>query len=174
MTREEAIKILTEIRDEAGESENAVCYVASEEDVEAIDMAIEALSADAITHEIRTETHECVSETHDLISRERTLRAINGYLETIPYIRNTLTDVGRRDATIHCLYIISELPSAEADWIPCSERLPNEERHYLCCYKGYLPFIAHYHDGQWHCIDGTTHVHAWMPLPEPYKGGDTE
>ena len=68
-----------------------------------------------------------------------------------------------------------EALSADAvqGWIPCSERLPNEERHYLCCNKGYLPFIAHYHDEQWHCFDGTTsHVDAWMPLPTPYKGGD--
>jgi hypothetical protein len=56
------------------------------------------------------------------------------------------------------------------EWIPCSERLPSEERHYLCCNTGYLPFIAHYHDGQWHCFDETTsHVDAWMPLPKSYR-----
>lgn len=46
MTKQEAIKILTVIRDEASESENAVCYVATEEDVEALDIAIKALQGD--------------------------------------------------------------------------------------------------------------------------------
>ena len=44
MNREEAIKILKGIREEAGAYEEAVCYVGSDEDIEAIDMAIEALS----------------------------------------------------------------------------------------------------------------------------------
>lgn len=42
MTREEAIKKITEIIEEATAYENAVCYVTSE-DAEALDMAIEAL-----------------------------------------------------------------------------------------------------------------------------------
>lgn len=40
MTREEAIKKLTEIIEEATAYENAVCYVTSE-DAEALDMAME-------------------------------------------------------------------------------------------------------------------------------------
>lgn len=47
MTRDEAIKILKGIREEAGAYEEAVCYVGSDEDIEALDMAIKALSADA-------------------------------------------------------------------------------------------------------------------------------
>ena len=42
-------------------------------------------------------------------------------------------------------------PEPEPQWIPCSERLPEEEEDFLV----------------------TDEVIAWMPLPEPYrKDGD--
>lgn len=73
-----------------------------------------------------------------------------------------------------------EPPTVSADrphgeWIPCSDRLPSEERHYLCCNKGYLPFIADYYGGQWYDFEREiSRVDAWIPLPKPYKGGDGE
>lgn len=51
MTREEAIRTLQGIREEAGASEDAVCYVGSDEDIKALDMAIEALQAEPKTEE---------------------------------------------------------------------------------------------------------------------------
>ncbi len=151
----------------------------------------------AETHEIRTDTHEIRTETHDIISRERTLRAINGYLDTIPYIRNTMADMGRRDATIRCIDIVRALPSAEAvqGWIPCSERLPNEDGRYLVTYpllrwqnnwinlmyygkpsmpncevKGKCFYVS---DDEWGDVV-YDNIIAWMPLPTLYKGGDSE
>lgn len=76
-------------------------------------------------------------------------------------------------------------------WIPCGERLPKAEdmyqppeQRYLCQLEAYgerkfcvlsrlkgavSPFWDWYgvavHDSE---------VTAWMPLPEPYKGGDSE
>lgn len=74
-------------------------------------------------------------------------------------------------------------------WIPCSERLPDdEENEYLVTildrdddvcevYKGF------YQDGKWWtqwchgCLElekepcGDNIVTAWMPLPEPYREG---
>lgn len=44
MTNEEAIKILKGIREEAGAYEEAVCYVGSDEDIEALDMAIREMT----------------------------------------------------------------------------------------------------------------------------------
>ena len=71
---------------------------------------------------------------------------------------------------------IKALPSAEAEWIPCSERLP--EVGEIC--------LLTVHEYGWNCKEYTRviigeysdnyadHILAWMPLPKPYKGGDTE
>lgn len=81
------------------------------------------------------------------------------------------------------LHMAIEALSAEAEWIPVSERLPK---------KGEVVLITNgkgnVRCGQYrseHDVRGDTHywwwkgktvesVLAWMPLPKPYKGGDTE
>lgn len=66
------------------------------------------------------------------------------------------------------------------DWIPVSERLPQEEGEYLICLRhGKGISICNYAEG-WNCYrgdDGTidrgyelTDVVAWMPLPDAYEG----
>ncbi len=62
---------------------------------------------------------------------------------------------------------------ANDDWIPCSERLP-EDGTYLCTLDGELvgeqePFtgMCGIENGKW---DEEGCVIAWKPLPEPYKG----
>ena len=75
----------------------------------------------------------------------------------------------------------------EPKWIPCSERLPEKDTHfYLTTIANHgLNFITTLPDdvdvvrwdydrrkgrNSWHwCTERT--VIAWMPLPEPYKGG---
>ena len=79
---------------------------------------------------------------------------------------------------------ILNLPSAQPDthWIPCSERMPERADSVIICYKAgdytlvstgrYLyKFKMWYVDVVGDLRDGVT---AWMPLPEPYKGGETE
>lgn len=87
---------------------------------------------------------------------------------------------------------LKSIPSAQPEWIPCSERLPKEDGQYLITEKGtfgdYLYIgIANYgvpmmpmnkgqgrgwfitdSEGEYYC--GMNHVLAWMPLPEPWKG----
>lgn len=69
-------------------------------------------------------------------------------------------------------------------WIPCSERLPKESGDYLCTIpldenETYTEVLT-FHKGRFYEDDdewGATYhddVIAWMPLPEPYKGGDDE
>ena len=74
-----------------------------------------------------------------------------------------------------------KLPSAEAEWIPCSERLPSEDGEYLVqmSWCGSQMNVYMWADG-WNChringkvsrlseIDGEDIV-AWMPLPKPYR-----
>lgn len=61
-------------------------------------------------------------------------------------------------------------------WIPCSERLPNENENVLAD-DGIDMFVAWYNNG-WnstdHACDPYTYIIAWMPLPTPYKGGESE
>ena len=67
---------------------------------------------------------------------------------------------------------IKALPSAQ-QWIPCSERLPEDETSVLVCTEEKFMYIAERTCGHWEEITGFCSVDdtvAWMPLPEPYKG----
>ena len=78
-----------------------------------------------------------------------------------------------------------EYKESERQWIPCSERLPED-------YENVLVYFEYYRYGDYNCmfstygigsysseydswlVNGETgwrklHVFAWMPLPEPYK-----
>ena len=61
-------------------------------------------------------------------------------------------------------------------WIPCSERLPEEDGDYLMTTKWIGSYsgdvyiethVAYYRkkSKEWDCVD----IIAWMPLPQPYK-----
>ena len=79
--------------------------------------------------------------------------------------------------------LILDAPTIEPgpQWIPCSERLPEEKGRYLVCYTlgGIDRDIrtATFYPGGWleWDVDGTAgiaHVFAWMPLPEAYEEED--
>lgn len=54
-------------------------------------------------------------------------------------------------------------------WVPCSERMPEEDGCYLVTTTGTnndIIDIAYYTEGIWH---KASQIKAWMPLPEPYK-----
>lgn len=66
---------------------------------------------------------------------------------------------------------IEHLPSVD-EWIPCSERLPDKDGEYIVTQKN--GSIGRY---VFSC-EGNSEEYfkrcaiAWMPLPEPYKGGE--
>lgn len=74
--------------------------------------------------------------------------------------------------------IIDEQP--KTDWIPCSERLPEEYKSVLiCAFNGFV-YIAERFDGKFCICDDCDfyyeeqEISAWQPLPQPYKKeGDT-
>jgi hypothetical protein len=61
------------------------------------------------------------------------------------------------------------------EWIPCSERLPEEDGEYLVWvrYEGReFTTTEEYEDGMWNysgAYNFNDKVIAWMPLPEQYK-----
>ena len=64
---------------------------------------------------------------------------------------------------------IKALPSADAEWIPCSERLPIPPTFCLVTTDGShgdVIDIALYMSDGWH---KASEVLAWMPLPKPYR-----
>ena len=62
--------------------------------------------------------------------------------------------------------VIDKIPSAQ-QWIPCSERLPDQNGKYLVVGRQKAINILKFDGGRWY---GKWGVVAWMPLPEPYKG----
>lgn len=74
--------------------------------------------------------------------------------------------------------IIHDALSAEAEWIPCSERLPSESGWYLITVQGCekVADMEWYYSewDAWNGVSSEQQVIAWMPLPKPYKGGDDE
>ena len=81
-----------------------------------------------------------------------------------------------------CIEALEILPSAQPEqrWIPVTERLPERADNVIICYKAgdytlvstgrYLyKFKMWYVDVVGDLRDGVT---AWMPLPEPYRGGE--
>ena len=52
-------------------------------------------------------------------------------------------------------------------WIPCSERLPDQNGKYLVVGRQKAINILKFDGGRWY---GKWGVVAWMPLPEPYEG----
>lgn len=119
----------------------------------------------------------------DLISKEKTRYDIamlimnnNSLIDT--WLANCIDDV------------IDEQPTIEVAprWIPCSERLPEEQKksYWVCTDSGYQcecrwTNINHFWtqpttDWHWHPMDVPqyTRIVAWMPLPEPYKMDEVE
>lgn len=83
--------------------------------------------------------------------------------------------------------IIEELdntPTAQPQWIPCSERLPEHpenDDYYLVTiqcehYDGWDDYVTGFAEWTKHgwdelsCYIGQIKVIAWMPLPKPYGG----
>ena len=64
-----------------------------------------------------------------------------------------------------------EVAQPETQWIPVSERLPEERGFYLTTTKDKAVYCDYWNEDN---FDRTEMVIAWMPLPEPYRGGEKE
>lgn len=60
-------------------------------------------------------------------------------------------------------------------WIPCSEKLPEDNTNVIVCFRTGTVKILRYEDtGIFRGINEYTTkvIIAWMPLPAPYKEGE--
>lgn len=65
----------------------------------------------------------------------------------------------------------------ETRWIPCNERLPEDNTDVIVCfYSGTVTEMRYWGNGIFQGIyEHTTKVIvAWMPLPKPYREGEDE
>ena len=67
------------------------------------------------------------------------------------------------------LSCVNMLPSAQSEqrWIPFRERSPKEGQQILACSEDGVMWMTAYNSQ-------SRFSGAWMPLPEPYKGGEIE
>ena len=112
-----------------------------------------------------------------LIDRQAAYEALTDYY----HHRTEAQHKALRDA-------LSRVPDAEPEqqWIPCSEKLPEDDTLMLVNYIDNRPDAMDiwigwhemenvwYIDGEEHSRERGNEVIAWMPLPEPYKGEEHE
>lgn len=110
------------------------------------------------------------------------------------------TDIVVAQITEEVLEQINKIPAADVEprWIPVTERLPEEDKEVLISYRykegegdtshsdiDITSYGQMYFGGQkvgrvkhWRApfeyFESNYEVIAWMPLPEPYKGGEEE
>ena len=112
----------------------------------------------------------------DLISRQAAIEVCKGI-----YNNKLLSADGNIGAQM-CADKIFCLPSVQPEqrWIPCSVRLPEDDTEVLVYLfeNNKSPYIAWLSDGRWYTeyfeVEREDEPVAWMPLPEPYQGGEQE
>ena len=107
----------------------------------------------------------------DLINRADAIEAVFAVSRRVPTM------------AIRAKYALESLPSAEAEWIPCGERLPEINTPVILCGK-YNEVIGYRrNNSDWMAVSGdgweTDIEHpedfiAWMPLPKPYEGSESD
>jgi hypothetical protein len=119
-----------------------------------------------------SETAQNVSDS-DLISRKAVTDALAKF---VPYAICDESTESYANGLTDAYNLILQLPSAQPEqrWISCSERMPVEGQKCLVCDKGSIvidTYIGHGNPYNWKWY--TRDYEAWMPLPEPYRGGDS-
>ena len=102
-------------------------------------------------------------------------------------LSNPHTDIAfkRAHEAEHChfLHMVIDMPTVEpkqGEWIPCSERLPDDLTSVLVWTKGWdigIAFFNRLDEDEWDFMKTSPaegEVLAWMPLPTAYKGVNDE
>ena len=112
---------------------------------------------------------EEIESCDDCISREMALKESHKIC-----IDGDVFDV----VQVETLFALPSVTPQPTRWIPCSERMPEDEQEILFSTKTGRVHSGKYHDddsaNQWYshrdkCRAWNNVVTAWMPLPQPYK-----
>ena len=87
--------------------------------------------------------------------------------DALERLRSIPADLGRRELD-DSIKAIENMPSAQ-QWIPCSERLPEEPGRYMVTDKYGDVRFAMYSTKIPMWWGGANQPTAWMPLPAPYR-----
>ena len=89
-------------------------------------------------------------------------------------------DKSRVDEITNCIAMVvnepSVTPKEKTEWIPVSERLPEEGKQVLCCNRQGSVFTSAitYRNSNMVSFGQHCDVIAWMPLPQPYEPQESE
>lgn len=112
----------------------------------------------------------------DAVSREAALKALG----ELPHEYKTKEQRARTGGIAACQVIVRELPpvTPKQRWIPVSERLPEESLNSVLGWDDNRErcVFVQYVNGRFQFVgrDSSFKITAWMPLPEPYKEGESE
>lgn len=96
----------------------------------------------------------------DLISRQKAIEILG------EQCKRDYNKICGKDCECIEYMALRDLPSAQ-QWIPCSERLPDQNGKYLVVGRQKAINILKFDGGRWY---GKWGVVAWMPLPDCYQG----
>ena len=120
-----------------------------------------------------------VNRMDDLISRQALMKEFSDFVRA-----SNSSDFARTPTWNDAVSLVGSMPSAQ-QWIPCKDRLPahsrktywvctNEDGQYACRWTNNRFGLGDSDNWGWSIFDipQYSEVVAWMPLPEPYKGGE--
>lgn len=118
----------------------------------------------------------------DLIDRQAAIDALKAcrdiFCDNTPYTFSALPfgEKCRVDEIDNAIAILVNLPSAQ-QWIPASEKKPENYKIVLTCSSKWKYHIGFRYDDSWLFNDIDMKIRekdilpfVWMPLPEPWKG----
>lgn len=135
-----------------------------------------------VLEKILEEIEERIKEVKEADDICRMNAERNGNFESVKYFQSLMFATERAKSIIEDI-IRSHMDEVNdtnvpSNWIPCSERLPEETGYYLVQLSRKLPnedyadrvvVLYNAEEKEFMCYEKL--IKAWQPLPEPYKGG---
>ena len=124
--------------------------------------AIKEVPSAQPTHTTQSNTLDAL-DVLDCISRQAAIDAVMDEFKRVP------------TTAIRAKARLESLPSAQPQWIPVAERLPERCNYYIVTDFDKVDEAYYNSDGRWFSWDGNKlkDVTAWQPLPEPWRGEET-
>lgn len=102
-----------------------------------------------------------------MIDEKKLILHLNDWMLQESFLRHMTNPA---DTIAECIKAVEEQPKI-GGWIPCSERLPEENEEVICCFKSgvvkaLVLFNCKFH-GKVYAYEKSDII-AWQPLPEAY------